>query len=52
MANEKKEKAPRKNKPRLNQSDVPAYSLEPAMRVPVAVFENYAGGPSKPIDVA
>ena len=52
MANEKKEKAPRKNKPRLNQSDVPAYSLEHAMRVPVAVFENYAGGPSKPIDVA
>lgn len=52
MADEKKEKAPRKNKKRLNQSDVPAYSLEHAMRVPVAVFENYAGGPTKPIDVA
>lgn len=52
MADEKQEKVPRKNKKRLNQSDVPAYSLEQAMRVPVAVFENYAGGPSKPIDVA
>lgn len=52
MVDENKEKAPRKNKKRLNQSDVPAYSLEHAMRVPVAVFENYAGGPSKPIDVA
>ncbi len=51
MADKKKEKAPRKNKKRLNQSDVPAYSLEHAMRVPVAVFENYAG-PTKPIDVA
>ena len=52
MAEEKKEKKPRKNKKRLNQSDVPAYSLEHAMRVPIAVFENYAGGPTKPIDVA
>lgn len=52
MADKNKEKAPRKNKKRLNQLDVPAYSLEHAMRVPVAVFENYAGGPSKPIDVA
>jgi len=52
MVDENKEKTPRKNKKRLNQSDVPAYSLEHAMRVPVAVFENYAGGPSKPIDVA
>lgn len=50
MADEKNDKAPRKK--RLNQSDVPAYSLEHAMRVPTAVFENYAGGPAKPIDVA
>ena len=52
MADAKKEKAPRKNKKRLNQSDVPAYSLEHAMRVPIAVLENYAGEPTKPIDVA
>lgn len=52
MTEEKIEKTPRKNKKRLNQSDVPAYSLEHAMRVPVAVFENYAGGPTIPIDVA
>ncbi|VWX36526.1 conserved hypothetical protein [Limnobacter sp. 130] len=52
MVDEGKDKAPRKNKKRLNQSDVPAYSLEHAMRVPTAIFENYAGGPSKPIDVA
>lgn len=52
MADAKKEKAPRKNKKRLNQSDVPAYSLEHAMRVPIAALENYAGEPTKPIDVA
>lgn len=52
MANDKKEKTPKNNKKRLSQSDVPAYSIEHAMRVPVSLFENYAGGPTKPIDVA
>jgi len=52
MAEENKEKIPRKYKKRLSQSDVPAYSLEHAMRVPVAVFENYGGDATKPIDVA
>lgn len=45
-------KAQRKNKPRLNQTDFPAYSLEHALRVPIALLDNYAGHSSKPIDVA
>lgn len=45
-------KGKKTNKKRLSQTDVPAYSLEHALRVPTAVFENYAGKPTKPIDVA
>ncbi|WP_040433193.1 hypothetical protein [Chlorobium ferrooxidans] len=52
VTEEKAEKETRKNKQRLNQSDVPAYSLEHALRVPSALFENYACKSTKPIDVA
>jgi hypothetical protein len=52
MSDEEAAKAQKKNKKRLSQTDVPAYSLEHALRVPTAVFENYAGKPTKPIDVA
>lgn len=37
---------------RLSQSDVPAYSLEDALRVSAALSENYAGGPATPLNVA
>lgn len=46
------QKKPRKNKQRISQADVPAYSIEHALRVPLAIVENYAGEPTKPIDVA
>ena len=52
MSDEKSETIQKKPKKRLSQTDVPAYSLEHALRVPIAVFENYAGKPTKPIDVA
>jgi hypothetical protein len=37
---------------RVSQSDIPAYSLEEALRVPKAIHENYGGHPTKPFDVA
>jgi predicted nucleotide-binding protein len=37
---------------RISQTDVPAYSLEHALRVPIAIAENYASKPTKPLDVA
>ena len=37
---------------RVMQTDVPRVSLEQALRVPLAIAENYAGEPTRPIDVA
>ncbi len=37
---------------RIRQTDVPAYSLEQALRVPEAIHENYGGDPTKPLNVA
>lgn len=37
---------------RVSQTDVPAYSLEHALRVPTAIAENYASKPTRPLDVA
>lgn len=37
---------------RVSQSDVPAYSLNHALRVPQAIAENYASKPTAPLDVA
>ncbi len=34
------------------QTDVPRVSLEQAVRVPHAIADNYAGGPTRPLDVA
>lgn len=36
----------------LSQEDVPAYSLEEALRVPQAIFDNYGKQPTAPIKVA
>lgn len=41
-----------KQKTRISQTDVPAYSLEQAMRVPRAIAENYASAPTAPLRVA
>ena len=47
-----KSEEPKKKRSRLSQSDVPSYSLEQALRVPKAIFENYAGDPTTPLKVA
>lgn len=36
----------------ISQTDIPAHTLEDALRVPKAIFENYGGKPTKPLDVA
>jgi len=36
----------------LSQSDVPGTSLEEALRIPRAIVENYAGGPTTPLQLA
>jgi len=51
MAEGKNEKDSKKRS-RISQTDVPAYSLEHALRVPLAIAENYASKPTKPLDVA
>lgn len=37
---------------RLSQTDVPAYTISEALRVPSAIHENYGGDVTKPFDVA
>lgn len=37
---------------RLSQEDVPAYSLDQALRIPKAIAENYAYKPTRPLNVA
>jgi len=37
---------------RLSQEEVPAYSLEQALRVPRAIADNYAYKPTRPLNVA
>lgn len=37
---------------RISQSDVPAYSLDDALRVASAIADNYASKPAKPLEVA
>jgi len=36
----------------ISQSDVPAQSLEQALRIPKSISENYAGGPVTPLQLA
>ncbi|MDQ1438360.1 MAG: hypothetical protein QOK43_1989 [Acidimicrobiaceae bacterium] len=37
---------------RISQTDIPAVSLEKALRVPRAIAENYASHPTRPLDIA
>ena len=37
---------------RISQTDIPAHDLDDALRVARAIFENYAGRATKPLDVA
>ncbi|MEZ5692392.1 MAG: nucleotide-binding protein [Altererythrobacter sp.] len=41
-----------KKRTRVSQSDVPAYSLDHALRVAEALVDNYASQPAKPLEVA
>ncbi|XOY55073.1 MAG: TIR domain-containing protein [Rhodobacterales bacterium] len=52
-ANEEAASAKSKSKQvRISQADIPGYSLTDALRVPEAIFNNYAGSLTKPINVA
>jgi predicted nucleotide-binding protein len=37
---------------RISQADIPAISLEKALRIPFAIANNYASQPTRPLDVA
>jgi hypothetical protein len=42
----------KKRRPALSQEDVPAYSLDQALRIPRAIASNYAFRPTRPLNVA
>lgn len=42
----------RPERKKLSQTDVPAYSLEQALRIPQAIADNYGKNPTKPLRVA
>ncbi|HXM82057.1 MAG TPA: TIR domain-containing protein [Burkholderiales bacterium] len=48
----KSERANDSKRIRVSQTDVPAYSLDEALRVPKAIHDNYGGHAAKPFDVA
>lgn len=54
MTNEKNQENGNGGKPRIyvSQADVPAYSLEQAVRIPRAIAENYALAPVTPLQLA
>ena len=41
-----------KRQPKVRQADAPMYTLEDALRIPLAIRDNYAKAPTKPADVA
>lgn len=43
---------PTSTKKRISQSDIPAMSLQKALRVPRALVDSYGSDPTRPIDVA
>lgn len=44
--------AEKKKRVRISQADVPAFSLDDALRVALAIADNYASKPTKPLEVA
>lgn len=46
----KEKKAPKRA--RIEQSDVPKYTLEEALKVPKVIWDQFAGKPTAPLDVA
>jgi predicted nucleotide-binding protein len=45
-------KSVEKSRSYMSQEDVPAFQFDEAMLIARAIFENYGGGPSTPLDVA
>lgn len=45
-------KQAKKKQVRVSQTDVPAFSLKDALRISEAIYENYAGDPTTPLNVA
>jgi predicted nucleotide-binding protein len=43
---------PKKKREKISQSDIPAFSLSEALKVAKALYDNYAGGPEAPHNVA
>lgn len=41
-----------KKRTRISQSDFPRFSLDEAIRIPLAIYENYAGEPTSPLHIA
>jgi len=49
---EKKQIPEDKKRTRISQTDIPAYSIDEALRIPRALIENYAGKSTTPLNVA
>jgi len=52
VSNPEKSTAGAKRRSRISQVDIPAISLERALRIPRAIVDNYASHPTRPLDVA
>lgn len=52
MAKHESETAPTKRRAKISQADVPAISLEKAVRVPRTLADSYGSDPTRPLDVA
>jgi hypothetical protein len=46
------DESPKVKRVQVSQADVPAYALDDALRVAVAIADNYASNPTKPLEVA
>lgn len=51
MAKEKKEQGGKKRPGKVSQADMPSVSLSEALRIPIAIRDNYGLDPSTPVDV-
>lgn len=49
---QKEQKQIHNKRTRISQSDVPAYALDEALKIPRAIIENYGGHPATPLHVA
>jgi predicted nucleotide-binding protein len=52
MSESRKPAAGARQRSRISQADIPAITLEKALRIPRAIADNYASHPTRPLDVA